>query len=235
MSEQLTERLLKQFAYLSSTNDKALAMLKGSQKYEVYKALTGDVNPVARKHLEKLADHAAKSLKKNLVESQLRAIGKVLSQGLEEGLNPRAVAPRLKMVQQLDSVRAGQLLKYAASVKGDKNADKKIDGMRKRLLAARRRVIADTESNAAVSLARDTEARQQGKKFKQWMTTNNDRVCDICHGNQSQGPIPIDKPFQSGHMMPPGHPGICRCALAYVKSARAVKVLKAINSERSEE
>lgn len=37
-------------------------------------------------------------------------------------------------------------------------------------------------------------------------------ACEICRGNDEQGPIPIDQAFKSGQQHPPFH-GSCRCAL----------------------
>lgn len=58
------------------------------------------------------------------------------------------------------------------------------------------------------------------KMEKKWDTVGDGRVSeDICAPNEAQGWIPIDEPFQSGHMRPLGHPA-CRCTALY-RRARA--------------
>jgi hypothetical protein len=47
---------------------------------------------------------------------------------------------------------------------------------------------------------------------KSWNTVGDDRVSDICAGNEAVGWIPLDSPFPSGHDRPLGHP-YCRCNL----------------------
>jgi hypothetical protein len=54
------------------------------------------------------------------------------------------------------------------------------------------------------------------KVMKKWVTVGDDGVDkDVCELNEAQGPIPLDEPFQSGHMAPLGHPR-CRCVLVPV-------------------
>ena len=67
-----------------------------------------------------------------------------------------------------------------------------------------------------------------GVAYKQWNTRNDSRVCGTCAANQAQGPVPLDKPFRSGAMMPLQHPN-CRCWLTPwtpPKSPAASKVLR---------
>lgn len=48
---------------------------------------------------------------------------------------------------------------------------------------------------------------------KKWDTVGDDRVnLEICKPNEQQSWIPLDQPFQSGHLRPLGHP-YCRCDL----------------------
>ena len=47
---------------------------------------------------------------------------------------------------------------------------------------------------------------------KKWMTVGDDRVSAVCRGNEAQGWIPLNQPFQSGHIRPLAHPA-CRCDL----------------------
>ena len=47
---------------------------------------------------------------------------------------------------------------------------------------------------------------------KAWSTVGDDKVSELCAGNEAQGWIPLEDAFQSGHQRPLGHPG-CRCDL----------------------
>ncbi|MCT4616881.1 MAG: phage head morphogenesis protein [Candidatus Gracilibacteria bacterium] len=52
------------------------------------------------------------------------------------------------------------------------------------------------------------------KGYKKRVTESDDRVSDICRHNASQGFIPFEDNFISGHNAPPGHYG-CRCHLEF--------------------
>lgn len=77
----------------------------------------------------------------------------------------------------------------------------------------RAEMIARTETNQALSKASLDRMKDMGIEGKEWVVIGDDRLCEICEGNEAQGVIPVNQPFQSGHMNPPGHPN-CRCALA---------------------
>jgi hypothetical protein len=81
----------------------------------------------------------------------------------------------------------------------------------------RAQLIADNEvgnANSAGTLQAYSDAVDAGVTvMKGWLTVGDDNVDDeICGPNEEQGPIPIDEPFQSGHMAPLGHTR-CRCSL----------------------
>lgn len=73
--------------------------------------------------------------------------------------------------------------------------------------------IAQTETGMALSMASLERMKSMGVDGKEWVTAGDDRVCEICKGNEAGGVIPTDKAFPSGHMHPPGCEN-CRCALA---------------------
>ena len=75
-------------------------------------------------------------------------------------------------------------------------------------------------ANSAGTLQGYSDAASAGVEvLKGWLTVGDEKVDDeICGPNEEEGPIPLDQPFQSGHMTPIGHPR-CRCSLvAYVGS-----------------
>ena len=50
------------------------------------------------------------------------------------------------------------------------------------------------------------------KMEKSWNTVGDNRVSELCRGNEAEGWIPLEQTFASGHMRPLGHPA-CRCDL----------------------
>ncbi len=77
----------------------------------------------------------------------------------------------------------------------------------------RARLIAHNETADALSKASLDRMEAMGVDGKEWITAGDDRVCEICSGNEAAGVIPIGKAFPSGHMRPPGCED-CRCVLA---------------------
>ena len=185
------------------------------------KSITLPVNEIALKEAATMAARQASTLVTGEIRSQLNALGQVISEGLKRGDGPLSIARRLKFVDSLDSVRAKRLDKYIRSLEkaGLKPEDiaKKAERMKQSLLRDRRETIARTETANALEEAKRIEANAAGKQWKRWITSADDRVSEICRGNQSDGWIKIDRQFSSGHTNPPGHPN-CRCSCAYRKA-----------------
>jgi len=80
----------------------------------------------------------------------------------------------------------------------------------------RARLIANTETNLALSRTAHDEAKQTGLEMKSWIVSplSHNPCEEICLANEAQGPIAIEETFQSGHTMTPGHPG-CNCGIGY--------------------
>lgn len=95
--------------------------------------------------------------------------------------------------------------------------------------------VAWTETNRAQSAAALDTYTARGVARVEWFTANDQRVCPICLGNQTEGPIPVGTAFSSGETHPPGHPR-CRCALlpvrALPKSLRAAATGNEGNAEQ---
>jgi hypothetical protein len=83
---------------------------------------------------------------------------------------------------------------------------------------SRAHMIAVTETGeayAAGNYQSVVEMQASGLEMeKRWVTAEDDRVSDLCAGNEAEGWIPVDQPHQSGHMHPLGHPA-CRCDEEY--------------------
>jgi len=80
----------------------------------------------------------------------------------------------------------------------------------------RSEMIARTETADALSQASLDRMRDMDIDGKEWV--GND-PCDICVENESEGIVPVDHVFSSGHDRPPAHPN-CECALAPARLSR---------------
>lgn len=72
-------------------------------------------------------------------------------------------------------------------------------------------MIANTETNNAMSIAQKAFMVENGVKTKKWIPAGPS-TCDICEGNADDGEIPVDDPFSSGDDRPAAHPN-CECYL----------------------
>jgi hypothetical protein len=72
--------------------------------------------------------------------------------------------------------------------------------------------IAWTESMYVNNYGKHQAAKESGTKYKCWIGSGD--ACEICLANMKQGRIPINSPFQSGVLFPPGHTR-CRCGIGY--------------------
>lgn len=81
-------------------------------------------------------------------------------------------------------------------------------------IGSRAELIAVTETADAYEhgqwMVRE-DLREQGvATVRRWLSAGDERVCEICDGNEADGWIDGGV-FSSGHSRPPGHPA-CRCA-----------------------
>lgn len=70
-------------------------------------------------------------------------------------------------------------------------------------------VIANTETNQAMSTAQQAFLKENGFQKKEWIPAGPS-TCPTCQGNADQGPIDVDADFESGDLHPPAHPN-CEC------------------------
>jgi hypothetical protein len=203
---------------LSATQEQRQALIEAHYDALVSQ-MTGQVSQEILEEAARLAETAADSLLRTMTEADLNTLGKTISQGIAEGLNPRDIARRLEEVQGLDSNRAAAFEKFRAELEASDLTDAQIAAREEaefqRLLRERRETIARTESAKAVSEGDRLDAVARGVKYKLWQTTGDDRVSDECQANEAAGPIPIDDDFPSGVATAPQHPN-CRCAVTYI-------------------
>ncbi len=206
-------------AYLAASEEAVVAMMTPEIYNQIVRILKGEADPNALKAALELSKRKSAELARGMSEGELKKMGKVIRDGIAEGLNPAAIARRLNMVRELDGPRADKLLKFEKYLDtlGLSEADKtrKMEIMRRKLLRDRRETIATTETRKATSEANQILAKRRGQKWKSWMTVGDERVSTIvCRPNESNGWVPIDDPFGSGHGHTPGHPD-CRCTIGY--------------------
>src|SRR3990167_1474 len=81
---------------------------------------------------------------------------------------------------------------------------------------SRSEMIARTETATAQTKGTLASYQSQGTEGKEWLTSGDAQVCEICEGNAGDGAIPVGSAFSSGDMGPPPHPR-CRCTLLPVR------------------
>lgn len=181
-------------------------------------AISGGASPEAVAAARALAERQTRRIFGDLAKSELNKIGKIVADGLAEGLGPRDIARGLDAVKGLDPARASRLNKLQSLLEASDRTDAEVERMMEsaynKLLRDRKQSIARTEARFATSEANQEIAKSRDQKFKTWITTGDERVDDACEGNEAQGWIGIEETFQSGSDTPPDHP-LCRCSLAY--------------------
>ena len=219
----LAEQIMAQRSYADFVNKLASALeaahLNGDAAF-----VTAAPSPVALLRARELAQTAAESLARDLTNTQLKSMGETLAQGLAEGKRPVDLYNKLQEVQSLDSNRARTLANMEkklqeAGVDADRQA-RVLEKERQRLLRERRKTIANTEGRYATSEARRAAADDRKDEFKRWITSPDERLCEVCDGNENDGVIPINESFSSGHTQTPAHPN-CRCTVAYIPGGKA--------------
>jgi hypothetical protein len=197
------------------TMEELQAILEQSTYEAVRKSLSG----ATKAEVMEAARAAAASTVTRMSEQMQQQLAEKIATGLEQQVGQLDVARSIKEGLGLDSGREATLEKYRQSlieqgITGDK-LQKAIDARKAELIAERAGVIAQTEMGRALEEGGFVNAKNQGKTHKEWITAGENFVCEICEGNQAQGPIPINDTFQSGHQTPPAHPR-CYCTLGYV-------------------
>ena len=76
--------------------------------------------------------------------------------------------------------------------------------------------IARTESSSLMSETSLSVYRTGGVQYKEWLTAGDGEVRPDHAGNQAQGPIQLNRPFQNGEMYPGENSINCRCSISPV-------------------
>ena len=192
-------------------------------------ALTGDVIQEVLDKARDLANKNAAESAVGIATSDLKAMGKTISQGLDAGLNPLQIAKNLDQVKGLTQQGAAthqKFLNYLDNLDPAISAEdweRRAQGNFDKLLRKRRETIAITEARDATSEGQLQLAKARDARFKVWHTTGDSRVSDECQANEASGVLPIGKAFPSGEMRTPAHPS-CRCSIAYLSDERVVRL-----------
>jgi hypothetical protein len=200
-----------------------------------YEAIRASLSGATKEEVLEAARTAAASQVTRMSEEIQRQLAEKIATGLEEQLGQLDVARSLKEGLGLDSGREATLAKYKQTLieqglTGDK-LEKAVEKKRNELITERAGVIAQTEMGRALEEGAFVGAKERGNTHKVWITAGESFVCDICEGNQAQGPIPIEDAFESGDLTPPAHPR-CYCTLGYVKDTGTGEVDRAAQRAR---
>lgn len=76
----------------------------------------------------------------------------------------------------------------------------------------RARTVATTEVTSAMSQASSDLYANNGVAENEWSTAGGELVCELCQGNEDDGPVPVGEAFSSGDTEPGAHPD-CECTL----------------------
>ncbi|MFP6582828.1 MAG: hypothetical protein VCD00_09765, partial [Candidatus Hydrogenedentota bacterium] len=88
------------------------------------------------------------------------------------------------------------------------------ESMRKQLLWKRIDMIVNTFRKIDINSKFHAQAKENGKRWKRWVTACDEFVSDVDEANQAAGWIDIDTPFPSCDQHPPSKT-FCSCTIAY--------------------
>ena len=133
--------------------------------------------------------------------------------------NEHCAAMVTKMNDETRKQIANQIAESIQNKRGIEGMQRDLRGLFKRMQRgdemsiSRARMIAQTESNDALSQSFLDRSKKLGIEYKQWITTN---PCDVCIACGAVGVVPMDYDFPHQGLdpkRPPAHPR-CRCSLA---------------------
>ena len=107
---------------------------------------------------------------------------------------------------------------YDSIITGRKNGAtalqivKDIRSRLEKVVNARADIITETELINAMSVVEIETYKKNNIKFIKWITSEDEKVCGICMGNEQAGEVRVGEEFPSGQDSPPAHVS-CRCFL----------------------
>jgi SPP1 gp7 family putative phage head morphogenesis protein len=139
--------------------------------------------------MRRLADGTlapSKNAKNTITETTRDAIRSIIADGLSDNIGSDQIAQNIEDATAFSPERAELI---AHTEVGNINSLASLDS-------------AQAAADAGVAV------------FKGWLTAGDERVEEICRGNEAAGFIPLDDDFPSGDAAPLAHPR-CRCTLVY--------------------
>lgn len=218
------------------TEEESRSLVEEALFLAILAALLGNIKGATPESVvaeaRKTAQKAAGTLLKDFTATQLASMGQKIRDGLAAGKGTAEIAQSLSEVVGLDAPRAARLEKIKQYLEqsgmSPEAIKKQLEREKEKLLRERRETIARTETAEATSTARRFEAEARGAKWKYWITTADERLCDICAGNEADGVIPFEATFSGGTRDVPAHPN-CRCTVQYVSTDSGKGVAEQIN------
>ncbi len=216
-----------EFSALLGWSETAPQQIEGGIEDALFEALRATLSRTVTQEVlaeaRTFASRKASELAVGITNVELRKIGQTISDGLEAGKGPFEVARDLDAVKGLDPVRARKHIKFRDHLDTlditAKQREQRETAFFNHQLRERKKTIARTEGNFAVSEAAHLRAKARGDNWKVWITNRDDRVSrKICARNEAAGWIRINEEFPAGQVRTPGHPN-CRCAIAYREEA----------------
>lgn len=196
--------------------------------------IAGKVNRIQRKQFEfdptswsakKWVDTQGAALIVDLTTAQYKSAQALIQQQIYLGItSPYIMAQRIKPIVGLTEREALAVVKFMTSLTEEGVSAASINAQVERYASFlhnnRAMRIARTELSNSYNFGQHDSLKQAreagwlpGDPEKNWMAGGAD-PCEICETNESDGPIPLEAQFSSGHNHPTAHPN-CECAVGY--------------------
>lgn len=186
----------------------------------LYEQIAASITGLTREQALRIAREQAAALVTNITKDMESNLRKLIEHGLADQIGVPALARMIEEGLMLDSGRQATLeafkkdLELNGVLPGTPEYEDAVAKEFASLVRDRAETIAATEMRAAIESGEQTVATERGATHKIWMTVSDQAICEICEGNEAQGPIPINDAFESGDDAPPAHPN-CRCTATY--------------------
>jgi hypothetical protein len=196
--------------------------------------IAGKVNRIQRKQFEfdpaswsakKWVDTQGAALIVNLTAAQYKSTQALIQNQVYMGItSPYILAQRIKHFVGLTEREALAVVRFMSSLAEEgipaSMINTQVENYASFLHKNRAMRIARTELSNAYNFGQHDSLKQAasegwlpGDPEKTWMA-GGANPCEICETNESDGPIPLEAQFSSGHEHPTAHPN-CECSVGY--------------------
>jgi hypothetical protein len=196
--------------------------------------IAAKVNRIQRKQFEfdptswsakKWVDTEGAALIVNLTAAQYKSTQALIQNQVYQGItSPYILAQRIKYFVGLTEREALAVARFMSSLTEEgitaSAINTQVENYASFLHKNRAMRIARTELSNAYNFGQHDSLKQAtaegwlpGEPEKTWMA-GGANPCEICETNESDGPIPLEAQFSSGHNHPTAHPN-CECSVGY--------------------